>query len=132
MAELMSSDCCASSCADPPMGRITKYSATRLAAARMPSPKRMSARGLLGGQILATLKPLGISHRDVIAIEGIGLRWRGGRLHAAVPKLRRGFQALQQIQDGRHIFGSHYHVQQYLVVGIHLRKPHRDQPDVIG
>src|ERR1700691_3984630 len=89
IAERMSSACCANSWVEPPGGRITKYNATRLATANAPSPSRINARGLLGGQ---TLKFLGIGHRDVIAIERSGLgRWRR-RLHAGVAELRGAFQ----------------------------------------
>src|ERR1700733_3891164 len=129
MAECMSSACWASSCVEPPGGRITKYNATRLTTANVPRPSRISARGLFGGQ---TLKFLGIGHRDVIAKERIGLRRRRRRLHAGVSKLRGGFQALEQFQNGRDIFGTHHHIEQNLVVRIHLGKSYGNQPDIVG
>src|SRR5271156_3206139 len=123
IAECVSRACCASSWVEPPGGRITKYNATRLATANAPSPSRISARGLFGGQ---TLKLLGIGHRDVIAIERIGLGRRRRRLHAGVAKLRGAFQALEQFQNGRDVLRANHHVEQNLVVRIHLGKSHRN------
>src|SRR5271163_2561546 len=103
ICECISSACCASSCADPPMGRATKYAATRLAATSTPSARRITARGLLGGQalkLLPTLEPLSIAHRDVIAVKRIGLRRRRGGLHAVGSELGRAFQMFQQVENG--------------------------------
>src|SRR5580704_1233584 len=121
MAERISSDCCANSCAEPPMGRITKYSATRFAAANTPSPTRIKVRGLPAGHALKrplTSELLSIGHREVIAIERIGLRRRRRRLHAGVAKLRGPFQLAEQVQDGRNVFGPYHHVEQNLVIHI--------------
>src|ERR1700733_1893662 len=107
ICECISSACSESSWADPPMGRTTKYAATRLAATNTPSARRITARGLLGGQ---TLKLLSIAHRDVIAVIGIRLRRRRGGLHAVGTELGRALQMFQQIQYGPNLFGAHHHV----------------------
>src|SRR6185312_12297643 len=126
---------CSKSSADPPGGNTRSPAAIRLSTSSAPRTIRIlrfESRVWPLAPGPWPLEFLGIAHHHPVTPQGLILRRRRHTRSVRRSEQRRILKVLQKLEHLPGVLYAHFHIQRNFVARVDLRKPHLNQPDVIG